>query len=290
MTTKTQRALLAAVAAACGFPLAPVSGQNAFHAPSDLVLTFQNPGGSQGSDQTITVALGNVSTVFRDATPNSFTLLNTTNLGGLGAALSSTFGATWFDQPSLWMGAIGFRGTSPTATQLLDLDPHQTLYYTKSYGSPAPTVINNSGDGITSAMGQVKGTMEQFGTTAVFPRPTSTSFIDEQNPFTAPGVQNAAYTNIGGGIQGSFAEGNFGSLGAAGTVELALDLFRVQTRNDVTGQYGFGEDTNIGDLLGTLTINQQGQVGFLAVPEPSTAGLLAVAAVGAFARRRKRTV
>jgi hypothetical protein len=72
-------------------------------------------------------------------------------------------------------------------------------------------------------------------------------------------------------------------------VEIALDLFRVQTRNDVAGQYGFGEATNAGDFLGTLTINQNGQVGFLAVPEPSTAGLLAVAAVGAFARRRRRS-
>lgn len=288
MITKTKRALLAAVAAACGFPLASVSGQNAFHAPSDLVLTFQNPGGAQGSDQTVTVALANVSTFFRDAEPNSFTLLNAANIGGLGATLTSTFGANWFDQSTLWMGGIGFRGTSPTATQLLNGDPHQTFYFTKGYENPAPTIIANSGSRISSAMGQVKGTIEDFGTTAVFVRPTSTSFVDEQNPFTVPGVQNAAYGDISGGVQGSFAQGTFGSLGAAGDVELALDLFRLQTRNDITGQYGFGEEMNTGALLGTLTINQAGEIGFLAVPEPSTAGMLAVASVAAFTRRRKR--
>lgn len=288
MKTLSKSAILALAAAASGIAVTPAAAQNPFHSPSDLVLTFQNPGGTQGSDQTISVALGNVSTLFRDAAPNSFTLLNTANISGLGAILSSTFGATWYEQPTLWMGAIGFRGTSPTATQLLEGDPHQTLYFTKPYGSTAPTIIANAGDGITSAMGQVKGTMEQFGTSAIFVRPTSTSYIDEQNPFTVPGVQNAAYADIGGGVQGSFAAGTFGTLGAAGSVELALDLFRVQTRNDVPGQYGFGNATNTGEFLGTLTVNQNGQVGFLAVPEPSTAGLLAVAAVGAFARRRKR--
>lgn len=300
---KTTKCLALATTIACGMAVAPAGAQNTLHAPSDLVLTFQNPGGATGGAQTITVALGNASTVFRDAAPGSFTLLNTANISNLGTILTNTFGANWWDAPSLWMGAIGFRGTSATATQLLDLDPHQTLYFTKiregigaigEANSPAPTTIANSGDGITSAMGQVKGRIEASATnTAVFVEGTGTSFIDDQNPFTGGNPafgQATAYSNIASGVQGQFSVGSFGSFGAAGQVEMALDLYRLQNRNDVAGQSGFGEALRQGDYLGTLTINQAGQVGFAAVvPEPSSAALLGLAAIGFLSRRRRQS-
>jgi len=272
------------------------NAQNAFHAPSDLVLTFQNPGGATGATQTVMVSLGNVSTVFRDG--GSFTSIN------IASTLSSTFGATWYDTTTLWAGAVGFRGTSSTSTLLLESDPHQTLYVSKARtsvgtaGSANSAISNiplNAGTGITSGINSVKNQMETLGTTAQFAQATSASFIDDQNPFSSPGVQNAAYSNISGGVQGAFGAGNLGSsvLGASGTVELALDLYRIQTRNDVSGQYGFGEAVNTGAYLGTLTINQGGDVGFsvasAAVPEPSTYAQAAVAlAIAAFFIARKR--
>ena len=288
-----------AALALSGLTVAPARAQNTLHAPSDLILTFQNPGGTTGSTQTITAALGST-TSFRDAAAGSFTLLNTTNLGSLGTTLVSTFGATWYEQATLWTGAIGFRGTSSTTSTLIDFDAGQTTYFTKVRGSvgtvgqadsTAPTTINNSGTGITGGMNQVKGRIEAAGTTAVFVEATSTSFIDENNPFTSPGVQSTAYTNIGSGVQSNFQAGSFGTFGAAGAVELALDLYRLQNRNDVSGQYGFGEATNVGFFLGTLTLNQAGAVGFsaAAVPEPTALGLLGIAALGLATKRFRKS-
>lgn len=264
-----------------------LQAQNSFHAPSDLVLHFQNPGGATGATQTVMVALGNVSTVFRDG--GSFSSIN------IGSTLSSTFGSTWYDTSTLWAGAVGFRGTSASVTNLLDQDPHQTIYLSKARTSVAtaagtPTIGLFTGTGITSGINQVKNQMETVGTTNPFVQATSSSFIDDNNPFTSPGVQGAAYADIGGGVQGNFGAGNLGSnvLGATGTVELALDLFRIQTRNDVDGQFGFGAPVNTGSYLGTLTINQDGLVNFQAVPEPSTYAMIALAAGLFFLINRRR--
>lgn len=303
MTRKIKSLALATTVASL-MAAASAEAQNTLHAPSDLVLTFQNPGGTTGASQTVTIALGNVATVFRDAASGSFTLLNTANISGLGATLLTNFGASWWEQTTLYMGAVNYRGISDTSTTLLGGDPTQTLYFTKmrsgvgtvgQAGSVTPTTIANSGNGITSAMEQVKGRIEGSTTnTAVFVEPVGTSFIDNQNPFVGGNPafgQATAYTNIEGGVQGQFQSGSFGLLGAAGAVEMALDLYRLQNFNDRAGQYGFGEANRVGEYLGTVTINQSGEVGFLAnsvVPEPSTAALLGVAMLGLLARRRNR--
>lgn len=268
---------------------------NPGNAPSDLVLTFQNPNGSFGSDQTMTVAIGNVATVFRDATPGSFT-----SLVNIGSQLASTFGGAWDDQSSLWMGAVNFRGTLDTGDQLLTGDPTQTIYATRSRDSLGVVGQQNSiglsiGQGnatnTVSSINSVKTQFENIGTSFVMVLSTSTSVIDDQNPFNAPGVQGGSYGGIDGGVQDDFFSGSLGTFGAAGNVELALDLFRVQFRNDIAGQAGFGDPTQIGKFLGTITIDSTGEVGFTAaaVPEP-TATLMALAGAGAmlFIRRRTR--
>lgn len=271
--------------------LAANAQSNAFHAPSDLVLTFQNPGGATGATQTVMVSLGNVSTVFRDG--GSFASIN------IASTLSSTFGSTWYDTTTLWAGAAGFRGTSAASNSLLDSDPHQTIYVSKartsvgtagSANSSISSIPLSSGTGITTAINQVKNQMETVGTTAQFVQATSASFIDDHNPFSSPGVQNAAYGDIAGGVQGAFGAGNLGSnvLGASGPVELALDLYRIQTRNDIAGQYGFGAAVNSGSYLGTLTINQAGDVNFNAVPEPSTYALIALTGMLYFFVNKRR--
>lgn len=273
---------------------------NSTHSPASLILTFQNPGGTVGSDQTITVAI-NDAIFFRDAALGSFSSIN---VAGLGAALSNTFGSTWYEQSTLWMGVAGYRGTGGGAdphlsSSLTAGDPQATLYFSRqreiggSVGganSVQPNVNTGAANGTRGAIQQVKTTLEDFGTTAILVRPTSTSFVDENLPFTSPGVQSAAYADIGGGVQGNFGADSFGSFGSAGQIELGLDLYRIQFRNDLTGQSGLGEATNSGKFLGTIAINQSGDLSYLAaIPEPSTIALLVIAGVaGFFAIRRRR--
>ena len=269
---------------------AVANAQNAQHLPSDLVLTFQNTAGT-GNDQTVTVALGNVSTVFRDG--GAFSSIN------IGSTLSSTYGATWYDTSTLWAGAVGFRGDSTTSPQLLNSDPHQTVYVSKSRSSVGTQGVSNSsltpiasglGTAMTSGINSVKNQIEVNGTTKIFVQSTSSSFIDDNNPFVSAVIQSTAYDAIQDGVQGNFGAGNLGSsvLGGTGTIELALDLYRIQTRNDVSGQYGFGADVNTGSYLGTLTINQAGDVNFTAVPEPSTYALIALTGVLYFIVNKRR--
>lgn len=295
-TTSLKSLALALVAGTALTAITPAQAQNTAHGPASLILTFQNPGGLVGSDQTITVAI-NDAIFFRDAALGSFSNIS---VAGLGTSLSNTFGANWYNESTLWMGVAGVRGTSPiTLNNLFQEDPQQTHYFSRQRDGVGSVGVANSAQpvinlgaqtGITGGISQVKNTLEQVGTTAILVRPTSTSFVDENLPFTAPGVQNAAYTQIGGGVQGNFGDGSFGSFGDAGTIELGLDLYRVQYRNNIAGQSGFGEPTNFGKFLGTVTIDQSGNLGYLAaIPEPSTYALLVILGVSAFliARRRR---
>lgn len=292
-----QSILLMAVAAGAILASASsVQAQNTLHGPADLVLTLQNPGGTNPTN-TMVIALGSVQTIFRNAAPGSFT-----NLINIGSQLGTTFGATWADENTLFAGAVGFLGTSDVSNALIGLgDPHRTLYMTKirtAVGTPG--LQNSPGINLpnlatmtsaTSNIGVVKNNLETIASnTAVGVFTTlASSVVDDQNPFTAPLIQSTGYGTVAGGVQANFGAGIFGSFGQAGNVEVALDLFRIQARNDIVSQFGFSQPVRQGQFLGTLTIGSGGQVGFTAVPEPSTYALLALAglALAVAARRRK---
>jgi len=292
MKIKTKAIFLASVAGSLLLAAGSAKAQNALHAPTDLVLTFQNPGGSQGASQTMIVDLGNI-IGFRDGTP--FTTFN------IGSSLVSTFGSTWYDQSTLWMGAVGNRGTSTASVLGADLDPQRTLYVSQarnsigtvgSANSVAPNVANdNTMTSAATGIAAVGQNLENLSSTLIGVVDVTTSAVDNQNPVSG-GIQGLSYTAFASGVQDNFFAGSLGSFGTLGTIELALDLYRYQARNDIVGQYGFGDPTRQGEYLGTITINQAGDVNFTAaVPEPSTAMLLGAGlSMSLFMARRRRQV
>ena len=89
---------------------------------------------------------------------------------------------------------------------------------------------------------------------------TQSNTLDE---FTRPVVE-ASFDNFNGGVEQMFAADPWGTYGAAGSVEAALDFYRLQARNDIATQYGFAQPTGTAVFKGTFTINQSGQISFVA--------------------------
>lgn len=272
--------------------------QNPNFAPGDLVLAFQNPGGVMNSDKVILFRLPDTALTFRDATSNILGLAN------VGSTLTSTYGTNWWEANTLYMSIVGVWGTNSFSTTLQNGDPHRTVYVGKerisvgiegSANSSAPAVANSTemssaaSNAFTIGNDLETQVMTSF---AVFDI-TSTAF-DNQNPFTiaptpsSPGVQGTAYTVFSGGLQDGFEPGSLGIFGGV-AVEAALDLYRLQTRNNIAGQYGNGDPLYTGEYQGTVVIDQGGVVSFIVtpVPEPSALMLLGLAACGFAARRRR---
>lgn len=286
------------VAAIAGLITAPAQAQNPNYAPGDLVLGFQNPGGATGADQTVLVNLGNTATVFRDASSN---LIDITNIGAL---LSATFGANWANETTLHMTAVGIWGTSALANTLQNGDPNRTLYLGKprdvlgtigAAGSSAPGVANTT-DATTASSGafSVGNSLEQNSALSAAALELSLSSLDNQNPFISPGVQGPAYSVFGGGLQDRFEIGSqFADFAGLGPVEGALDLYRLQTRNNIAGQFDQGGTILSGVYQGSLVLESNGDVSYVieplaAVPEPATMAF-GLAMIGACAARRFRS-
>jgi PEP-CTERM motif len=269
-------------AAITGLITAPAQAQNPNYAPGDLVLGFQNPGGTTGGNQVVLVNLGNTATVFRDATSN---LINITNIGSL---LSGTFGANWASETSLYMSAVGIWGTNTLSNTLTNGDPHRTLYLGRARdvlgtagtaGSSAPGVANTSdATGASTAAFSVGNSLEQNSALGAAALNVSQTSFDEQNPFInlAAGQQGIAYTKFAGGLQDRFELGpQFADFGGIGPVESVLDLYRMQTRNNIAGQYDQGGTILAGLYQGSLVLDALGNVSYMiqplaAVPEPAT--------------------
>lgn len=297
---KSKLGLLAAaiVAGSAMIPVSDAAAQNANFATGDLVLFFQNPGGTTGSDQQVYVNLGNASTTFYSAYESGSSLNDITNIGTL---LSNTYGAGWASETTLYAGAgAAFSNLALSIAQ--DGDPYRTFYTTRARNS----------EGILGSANSVGITIG--GTTAM--SSTAASIIGQNTPFeneatsaaeavlitggqgtsNVPGqnqVGSAGWNgNIPGGVQQQGSASSFGTFLGYSNVEYALDLYRTQPVNNIAGQNEFGGDTLQGLYMGTLLIDNTGSVSFAAVPEPSTIALigLTVAAAGiAFVRRRNST-
>ncbi|MFA7345271.1 MAG: PEP-CTERM sorting domain-containing protein [Terrimicrobiaceae bacterium] len=294
---KSKLRVLALAAGSLAISALSANAANSFYTPGDLVLYFQQ----EGDTDTVYVSLGNTATVFRNATSD---ILNTIDIS---TQLNAAFGASWASATNLYMGVAGVWGTSATSPTLQNGDPHRTLYVGQSrsgvgtVGTANSTgyTVNTSNNMDTGAKG-IRDMNIPFDdatgansyNAAVVVSPTSVSAIDETNPFLAPGQQGDAFGIFGGGVQQVGTAGTFAaSFGAESNVEFALDLYRIQARNDVSGQYGEGAAIRTGTYEGSLTLDSTGNVSFIAaVPEPSTYALFgsAALAIGFIAVRRRK--
>ena len=264
--------------------------QNTNYAPGGLVLYFQNPNGTQGASSAVMVSLGDGS-VFRDATTSIM------NIANIGSVLGTTYGNNWYEQTGLFMGVAGNRGTTSANFQQ-NGDPFRTIYIGQSRdgvgtaGSANSVGYSVSSYGAATDINGMNNKLETLATTQTAVLTLTESLVGTYNPVSLSDVQGTAFGLFPGGVQYQFGSGVFGTFGTAGIVEGALDLYRIQERNNVTNQYGFGEATGIGEYLGSIVIDQAGNVSFIVnaetVPEPSSAALLGVAGALVLAVRRRR--
>jgi len=249
--------------------------QNTNYTPGDLVLFFQNPGGATGNDQQLFASLGNTATVFRDATPGAVVpLLN------ISAKLTSAFGANWASATTLYGGLGGVWGTSSLGTQLQNRDPQRTIYTSQQrpsvgiVGAPNSTGYIVSADGtmtsIANSVTAQDNILEVNGNaaTAIVEVPTQGTSIANQNPAGGNGWNN----NIPApGVQQQGQAGTLGTFGTIANAEFLWDVYRIQAKNNIAGQYGFGDGVRQGEYLGTIALNSAGDLNFVAAGGTSPA-------------------
>lgn len=261
------RNLLAALGLAA-FLCESAAAQNPSYAPGDLVLFFQKEGGTD----VVYVRLGDSASTFRGAAagPDG---TNQINFLTINTELTAAFGAGWASDPQVYAGLAAVWGTSTTSNALQNGDPHRTLYVSSprleagtvgsansnawDLSAAGNTAMSSGSSGITS----MNSAFELNYTSSVAVCPKDSSTLDEQNPISG-GIQGNAFQNVlAGGVQQVGSASSWGSFGDAGSVEFALDLFRILAKNAVAGQVA--GDLRVGSYEGTITVNSSGQVSFI---------------------------
>ncbi len=274
----------------------PATAANSFYAPGDLVLFFQQEGGTN----TIYADLGNAATLYRGSAAGTAGQGSLTqgNILNLSSTLVSAFGANWATDPSIYAGLAGVYSTESLGSSVdPGGDPDRTLYVSAarntvgtvgSASSTARDMTNNNG--MTEAASGIQSQNNVFATqynAQVTISLTSISQIDDQNPFLTAGIQGTAMNSLQGGIQQKGSATAFGTYaGDVGSVEFSLDLYRVLAKTNAAGQVPGA--LRAGSFEGNVTVGTDGVVSFL-VPEPSSTAMIGLAAGALVLRRRRRS-
>lgn len=297
------RALAIALAALTGSSVVANAAPDTAYNTNDLMLFFQNPAGTVGTDQVVGFSLGSTWDVFRRAaTPSDATYGDTINLGNINAALTTAYGADWTSfSSSIFAGAAGQNGnTSGLSSATSNQDYARTVYVTKPRTGAGSVGSSNSSSVTipvaTTAQGSlasnISGSNASIADGVGNPQQQgiANTVIDENNPFFA-GNPSTAYGQISGGVMGALNSTTY-SLGSISNIVLALDLYRATPVLDASGWQNINGISGVvareGYYLGTITLSSNGEVNFVAVPEPSTYGLLALAGAVVFLSVRRR--
>jgi hypothetical protein len=191
------------------------------------------------------------------------------------AVLTSAFGSGWADDPEIYAGLAGVWGSSNSSNVLQNQDPHRTIYASSprtsvgTVGQPGSLLwdVTEAGNGaLTGASNNIisqNNVLENSYTTKAAVSPSGVTKIPENNPFISVplGIQGLAFNLFQSGVQQRGSETSFGTFGAAGSVEFALDLNRILGKNNVAGQVG--GTLSVGSFEGTVTVGTDGQVSFI---------------------------
>jgi len=272
----------------------PGEANAASYSIGDLFLAFDANAG-QGANETLVVNLGAASG-FRDLGDAGTTQLNYLDVG---TQLSTQFGSGWADRTDLRMHLYGSTGADTIGDDLLRGDPFQTTYVgrgTRATIDAAITLATQnvaSASALQTASSRINAAAGSYGNGTVTADSAGAAIIpnsiaNSPDEFIRPTV-STAFGAWSSGVDQAFAAGNRGTsfigIGLVGTIEGFLDMYRVQGRNDVAGQYGEGAAVRTGDYQGSFLINTAGQVSF--VPEPSSSAVLGLVGLLALSRRRR---
>ena len=274
------------------------SAANSFYNAGDLMLTFQKT----GSTNTVYADLG-PATNYRGAAAGA-DAASSINFMDLNTTLTSAFGAGWASDPTIYAGLSGVYAKSDTSLAVVNGDAARTLYVSASrdgvgtVGSANSTQWVISGDtDMTNAAADIQTQNNVLGSSYTVGQTvslTSTSKIDDMQPITSftngsgtTWSQQLAFRAFDGGIQQQGSASSFGTFGAAGSAEFALDLYRIVAIEGLTNEINGTGTAGEGTYEGTVTVGTNGMVSFVAVPEPSSLALVGLAAGSLVLRRRR---
>ena len=238
---------------------------------NDIILGFEALGG-QGAALNLEVDLGPASRFLNAPAP--FTLTSV-EIGNISADLIATYGNTWFSRADLQWSVFGSTGSNAyngflSATTFVTRAEITPGTRSTPWGRDSNTINSAASQDIQSVIGGLNGRTSTANSNVREPRSH-----DRRKQVTPPGSSRGgtvSFTAYGPTVEGNFANGTANSI---------LDFYAVQRAS--------GADVGTpSQLLGTVKLDNNGNVTFSPVPEPaSTAILMAGAGTLALIRRRR---
>jgi len=214
-------------------------------AAGDIFLGVRASSGDGGSESYL-VKLG-PDTLFRNA--GAGTSFDVTGLGNVGADLTATYGADWYDRSDLNWGIFGARNTATTTVygSRARLTPAQVTAPWPALNSTDRNPVATAISSVVENVGGYKGREATANSAVATFQPNSSDNSSYAKQVGTPGTTDFGTTSQWSSIEGSFASGPAASV---------LDLYRLSSTSGVP---------NV-TLIGNFTLSSNGTVRFAAPP------------------------